>query len=97
MSKSFLILGHQKILKSLHKPRAYCPSFTVQKILNYLNPYHMISIRMLKLCGATLRNPFSIFKSIESMEFSTGWNKVNVIAVYKKVTNTVLQTINLFL
>ena len=57
----------------------------------------MISIRMLKLCGATLRNSFSIFKSIESMEFSKGWNKVNVIAVYKKVTNTVLQTINLFL
>ena len=60
------------------------------KIIRDLEPNkahgHMISIRILKICGESISKPLEIiFKSyIGKGEFSSEWKKANVVPVHKK-------------
>ena len=53
----------------------------------------MISIRMVKLCDASLWKPFElIFKScLESGKFLLEWKKANVAPAHKKGDNQILE------
>ena len=69
-------------------------SFTkddISKVIKNLNPdkthgFHMISIRILKICGDSILKPLEIsFKScIESAKFPVEWKKDNVVLVHEK-------------
>ena len=61
----------------------------ILKIIRNLDPNkdkYMISIRMVKLCDASLCKPLElIFKScLESGKFPLEWKKANVVPAYKK-------------
>ena len=53
---------------------------------NKSHGHHMLSIRMLKLCGESIYKPLNlIFKScLETDQFSSDWKKANVVPVFKK-------------
>ena len=53
---------------------------------NKSHGHHMLSIRMLKLCGESIYKPLNlIFKScLKTCQFPQDWKKANVVTVFKK-------------
>ena len=75
-----------KLLSTIH-----FTSVNILKIIKNLDPnkahgHDMISIRMIKICDASICKPLElIFRScLENGKFPTEWKKVNVVPAHKK-------------
>ena len=70
----------------------------IEKIIVSLNPnkahgHDNISIRMLKICGDTIRKPLELIfkKALTTGLFPSEWKKGNIFLATKKVTNKTLK------
>ena len=62
----------------------------IAKTIKSLNPNKKISIRMLKICSASVLKTLelTIKSCIASGKFPIEWKKANVVSIHKKITNS---------